>query len=1102
MTTKNTSIPTWWEQKAFKEFKSKYIDSGFPLFFIGSGISRWAGLPNWEGLLVELAKNYEIKHPESEVVAKTRKRLAHVSNDPSVYKETGSFLYKQFKDDKEWREALKSILGVDHKKSYIHDVIAQLKWHRIITTNYDSLLESSAREVESKKNVIVAYPGNEKGIERPENHTIFKIHGSITDDNSKIILTKEDYAELYFVPENKKKPNVFERTVGTFLRSATVTLFMGYSHDDPDVKDLYKYSTIDAEEGDVYALVERSGDDFEKRIEENTRDLKIKFISYSGYDYDDDDNNKHNELLEFLEYFAAPKETEKRYQEISRLRKPTIVMLHCGGTISSRPESLVQSPLSVVKKESRYDQGLAASSKELLDSYKKSYNSGNSLDIDISWEILPVDFQMFSENATPELWNVMRKTLESIFFKYFSAPEISQEACISKDPELQQLYDEENRQYQLIYKNKGNLPYKRFLSEFKNRYVLGVVILFGTDTMAYLAPALSFSLQHLPCPIIVTGSNQSPVRRSLLGDNPDFAESDAPDNLKLSMYFLQCFGHRLREIFVCFGKTIHNCVNLRKRSAEVVPTVHTSNKSLELFTYRNVTPIYQYMFKFIDGLFCDNYYTDNYPDFRSPRVRHIRTDALKPSPSQRVDITEFCSVVQHVTVTPSFPLINVAGMLPLYQGQNSLRAFLVEGYPSGTYPTTPNNNFARLLEDLYILGIPVILVSRYGILTEQQAYNTIPLPNSDLKIPVLPLRGIIAESALPLMSMVIGLIRDDDWEDDEKKPYEKLTRRIRLIEQKLAEFFEVRPDIISEEFNYMINKKEDCPLHKGKRSALARWEDELKMNLPRRRLTLPVEQKDSRFVVISRDDFRFLLDSNVVTFEKIGAGPDGLEVLCNVGFDIGIHLFRSFKDDKYSKDLKKVAGNPRFSERTLPDQNIMVEIVNYRLDNVCSLLSNSSIGEISASKLQVVPSETRNQRQSPGVSFIFEITVTRHVDKERNGAKYSVMSYSDQEADFFAKLAYGYEQKDDASSTKFEKDFERLIEDTWSNSTQTMDWLILGIYKSIACGIAKYLRFDALATRPASSKIISGALREAVKVKVLTGDDSEFRVEYSYFDNS
>lgn len=72
----------------------------------------------------------------------------------------------------------------------------------------------------------------------------------------------------------------------------------------------------------------------------------------------------------------------------------------------------------------------------------------------------------------------------------------------------------------------------------------GFVVMHGTDTMAYTASALSFMLQGLAKPVILTGS-QIPLCK---------VRSDARDNLITAM--LVAAEHNIPEVCICFGGKI------------------------------------------------------------------------------------------------------------------------------------------------------------------------------------------------------------------------------------------------------------------------------------------------------------------------------------------------------------------------------------------------------------------------------------------------------------------------------------------------------------------------------------------------------------------
>lgn len=74
----------------------------------------------------------------------------------------------------------------------------------------------------------------------------------------------------------------------------------------------------------------------------------------------------------------------------------------------------------------------------------------------------------------------------------------------------------------------------------------GFLVVHGTDTMAYTASALSFMLENLKKPVILTGS-QIPLFE---------ARTDAEENLLTSLLILGRFHQRLNEVFVFFDNKL------------------------------------------------------------------------------------------------------------------------------------------------------------------------------------------------------------------------------------------------------------------------------------------------------------------------------------------------------------------------------------------------------------------------------------------------------------------------------------------------------------------------------------------------------------------
>lgn len=90
----------------------------------------------------------------------------------------------------------------------------------------------------------------------------------------------------------------------------------------------------------------------------------------------------------------------------------------------------------------------------------------------------------------------------------------------------------------------------------------GFVVLHGTDTMAYTASALSFTLENLQKPVVLTGS-QLPV---------GVLRSDGKANLVNSIEMAAAVDEKgqpkVREVCVCFGDSLYRGNRITKYSAE------------------------------------------------------------------------------------------------------------------------------------------------------------------------------------------------------------------------------------------------------------------------------------------------------------------------------------------------------------------------------------------------------------------------------------------------------------------------------------------------------------------------------------------------------
>jgi L-asparaginase len=189
----------------------------------------------------------------------------------------------------------------------------------------------------------------------------------------------------------------------------------------------------------------------------------------------------------------------------------------------------------------------------------------------------------------------------------------------------------------------------------------GFVVTHGTDTMAYTASALSFALQDLGKPVILTGA-QLP---------PDHMSSDARNNL---INAFRVASMDLAEVVIVFDHEI-----LRGNRA-----TKQSETDFDAFW----SPIYPVIGKMITEI-------DLYGEYKR------RNESLKP-----ILKNNFVDDIFVITMVPGF---NPSHMDLLIQ--NGVKGFVIDGFGAGNVP----NKFKSVIEYIKLAkdkNIPVVIASQ------------------------------------------------------------------------------------------------------------------------------------------------------------------------------------------------------------------------------------------------------------------------------------------------------------------------------------------------------------------------------------------------------
>src|SRR2546430_2678862 len=118
------------------EMISSYVE-GKCGFFVGAGLSRGAGLPDWNGLLLKLITRAEGSHLIDPGKAADCRKLAV---DNSKYLMLGEEMKEVL--GPEFKNVIEDVfIGTTVKPRRVHELLVQLNKKKfIITTNYDMLI--------------------------------------------------------------------------------------------------------------------------------------------------------------------------------------------------------------------------------------------------------------------------------------------------------------------------------------------------------------------------------------------------------------------------------------------------------------------------------------------------------------------------------------------------------------------------------------------------------------------------------------------------------------------------------------------------------------------------------------------------------------------------------------------------------------------------------------------------------------------------------------------------------------------------------------------------------------------------------------------------
>lgn len=264
--------------KAFKEGRAS--------FFVGAGLSKGVGLPDWPELLEELLIRVKNSIPRSNEYVNQCKKLL---KNPANYLTLAQELREKLGSDEFNKYIRERFVDRRPEPNDVFKTLVEIPYNFIITTNYDYLIEDAYAFVYRRNAKVYTYQKPQAMADNVWNKYpfILKAHGE-ADEPDKIILSDKDYRNLIH-------NSIGYKSILQVLFTTDTILFLGTSLTDPELILLLGFLRNAYHEGGPkhFALMDQST--VEDIIAERWRkDYGINIITYDSY-------NNHIQVLQFLQ---------------------------------------------------------------------------------------------------------------------------------------------------------------------------------------------------------------------------------------------------------------------------------------------------------------------------------------------------------------------------------------------------------------------------------------------------------------------------------------------------------------------------------------------------------------------------------------------------------------------------------------------------------------------------------------------------------------------------------------------------------------------------------------------------------------------------------
>lgn len=312
---------------------SKSINERKLVIFVGAGVSKNYGYPDWNKLTDKILKEIKqekhsklkenlekCKQPVIEknknIIRKEIDKLGYATDECLVYAQyLYDYLIKKHKEKegkKRYKEIIKKILEDKENKTIKYEIIQkifQLSPQHIITTNYDTLLE------DYDTGIYETIAEDRQLAKTTLNSYIIKMHG--------------DFSHKYFVLKESDYHNYHDnfKLIDNFIKSVFATytiLFVGFSANDPNFKQIYAWvSRIlqkNARKAFFLNIKKKSFDIHKTRYFENKYIYIINFDDLQAYHKDTKEIKDPGKRIEYCLDHLKPDDIDSFMEKINQIK--------------------------------------------------------------------------------------------------------------------------------------------------------------------------------------------------------------------------------------------------------------------------------------------------------------------------------------------------------------------------------------------------------------------------------------------------------------------------------------------------------------------------------------------------------------------------------------------------------------------------------------------------------------------------------------------------------------------------------------------------------------------------------------------------------------